>query len=301
MWSSVLPMIFMLHLSIAEDSCPDIKVVGVGESDKLTILRGCPGFPGPAGNKGEAGLQGQRGQAGEPGIPGPPGQKGEKGDRSEPGPLYVARNCKELQNHGEVLSDWYTIYPDGTQPLKVFCDMHTDGGGWIVFQRRWDGSVSFYQGWHAYKEGFGNRLNEFWLGNDNLHKITSFGTWELRVDLQDFQNTKQHATYKSFKVLGEDEKYKLVLGDFKSGNAGDSLKNHDGHKFSTKDQDNDSYDGHCAEGYKGAWWYYECHDSNLNGHYYLGAHGTRSDGINWGSGRGHQYSYKSSEMKIRPV
>ncbi|CAI9534290.1 unnamed protein product [Staurois parvus] len=289
MWVLTHLLIFMLnYLSFAEDSCPEIKVVGVGDSDKLTILRGCPGLPGPAGHKGEPGLQGQKGQVGEPGIAGLPGQK-------------VARNCKDLQIYGEVLSDWYTIYPDGTQPLKVLCDMHTDGGGWIVFQRRWDGSVSFFRDWQAYKEGFGSRLNEFWLGNDNLHKITSSGTWELRVDLQDFQNTKQHAMYMSFKVLAEDEKYKLVLGAFIHGNAGDSMKNHDGQMFSTKDQDNDQYAGHCAEKFKGAWWYYDCHDSNLNGHYYLGAHGSHSDGINWDSGRGHLYSYKSSEMKIRPV
>ncbi|KAM5146092.1 ficolin-2-like isoform 2-T2 [Mantella aurantiaca] len=257
-------LIFLLnYLSTAEDSCP--------------------------------------GQVGQPGKVGPSGQKGEKGDMSDIGPSYVARNCKDLQTYGVVVSDWYTIYLDGTQPLKVLCDMHTDGGGWIVFQRRWDGSVDFFRDWQAYKEGFGSRLNEFWLGNDNLHKITSLGTWEFRVDLQDFQNEKEFASYTSFKVLGEDEKYKMVLGPFKSGNAGDSMKNHDGKKFSTKDQDNDQYGDNCAVLFKGAWWYYNCHDSNLNGHYYLGAHTTLSDGINWGSGRGHQYSYKYSEMKIRPV
>lgn len=47
------------------------------------------------------------------------------------------------------------------------------------------------------------------------------GTWELRIDLQDFKHTKQFAKYSSFQVLSESEKYKLVLGPFTKGNAGE--------------------------------------------------------------------------------
>ncbi|XP_053552117.1 ficolin-1 [Bombina bombina] len=314
MWSSALTGLWLLTtLANAAETCPDIKVVGIGESDKLTILRGCPGNPGPPGHKGEAGSPGEtgiKGVAGIPGKTGPPGepgtsgikgQKGEKGDIGKAEPLYAARNCKELLDQGEVLSDWYIIYPDGERPLKVLCDMHTDGGGWIVFQRRWDGSVDFFRDWKSYKTGFGSRLNEFWLGNDNIHKITSSGTWELRIDLQDFENTKHFAKYTSFKVMGEAEKYKLLIGAFKEGNAGDSLSGHSSQRFTTKDQDNDEYASNCAELFKGGWWYQGCHSSNLNGLYHLGQHSSHADGINWYAGRGHSYSYKVSEMKIRPM
>ena len=71
-------------------------------------------------------------------------------------------------------------------------------------------------------------------------------------------------------------------------------------RFSAKDQDNDIYDGHCAVEFKGAWWYEKCHYSNLNGHYYGGRHVTRADGMNWLAFRGHYYSLKRSEMKLRP-
>ncbi|KAM4663904.1 ficolin-2-like [Discoglossus pictus] len=220
--------------------------------------------------------------------------------RRTPG-LQAARNCKELLDQGSVLSDWYTIYPDGHQPLKVLCDMHTDGGGWIVFQRRWDGAIDFLRDWKSYKTGFGSRLNEFWLGNDNLHNITSSGTWELRIDLQDFENTKHFAKYSSFKVLGEDEKYKLLLGAFKEGNAGDSMTFHNDSMFSTKDQDNDRNPGSCAQMNKAGWWYKDCHQANLNGLYLLGEHVSYADGINWETDKGQHYSYKYSEMKIRNV
>ncbi|XP_075041756.1 ficolin-1-B-like [Mixophyes fleayi] len=309
-------LLLSVTLCAAESTCPDVKVLGIGESDKLTILRGCPGAPGHDGLRGDPGQQGEKGEKGsigqpgkigpagnkgDPGIPGLQGQKGDKGDPALPESLYAARNCKDLRDHGETLSDWYTIYPDGETPLRVLCDMHTDGGGWIVFQRRCDGSVDFLRDWMSYKMGFGSRLTEFWLGNGNLHMLTSSGTWELRVDLQDFDHKKYFAKYKSFKVMGESEKYKLILGDFLSGDAGDSLKSHNGMMFSTVDQDNDADARNCVQLYKGAWWYKVCHLANLNGLYLPGKHDSFADGINWHSGKGYNYSYKQSEMKIRPV
>lgn len=33
-----------------------------------------------------------------------------------------------------------------------------------VFQRREDGSVNFFRGWEAYREGFGKLTGEHWLG-----------------------------------------------------------------------------------------------------------------------------------------
>uniref|UniRef100_A0A670K3Z9 Fibrinogen C-terminal domain-containing protein n=1 Tax=Podarcis muralis TaxID=64176 RepID=A0A670K3Z9_PODMU len=85
------------------------------------------------------------------------------------------RSCKELLSKGEFLSGWYTIYLPGCWPLRVFCDMDTDGGGWLVFQKRLDGSVDFYRTWNDYKKGFGNQLSEFWLGNENIHLLTREG------------------------------------------------------------------------------------------------------------------------------
>ncbi|KAM3911203.1 ficolin-2-like [Leptodactylus fuscus] len=282
-------------------------------TDQLTILRGCPGAPGARGEKGDPGPQGERGAAGitgkpgvqgikgDPGIPGPQGPKGDKGDPGAPEVAYAAQDCKTLLKKGFTLTDWYIIYPDGKQPLRVLCDMDTDGGGWIVFQRRYDGSVNFLCDWASYKTGFGNRLSEFWLGNDNIHSITSSGTWELRVDLQDFNFENYFAKYKSFKIMGETEKYKLVLGGFTDGNMGDSLSYQNGMKFSTRDQDNDADTRSCADMYKGAWWYNGCHKSNLNGLYFPGKHDSFANGINWESGKGYNYSYKRSEMKIRRV
>ncbi|XP_014971881.3 ficolin-2 isoform X2 [Macaca mulatta] len=294
----------------AADTCPEVKVVGLEGSDKLTILRGCPGLPGAPGPKGEAGTNGNRGERGPPGPPGKAGPPGSKGAPGEPQPCLTAtawvrfsgpRTCKDLLDRGHFLSGWHTIYLPDCRPLTVLCDMDTDGGGWTIFQRRVDGSVDFYRDWAAYKQGFGSRLGEFWLGNDNIHALTAQGTSELRVDLVDFEDNHQFAKYRSFKVADEKEKYNLVLGAFVEGSAGDSLTSHNNHSFSTKDQDNDLNTGNCAVIYQGAWWYRTCHVSNLNGRYLRGAHDSFANGINWKSGKGYNYSYKVSEMKVRPA
>ncbi|XP_008585554.1 PREDICTED: ficolin-2, partial [Galeopterus variegatus] len=126
-------------------------------------------------------------------------------------------------------------------------------------------------------------------------------TSELRVDLMDFEGNRQFAKYTSFRMAAEAEKYKLVLGAFVGGSAGDSLTPHNNQSFTTKDQDNDQQSSNCAVQFKGAWWYTDCHSSNLNGLYLGGSHESYANGVNWRTGNGYKYSYKVSEMKVRPA
>ncbi|XP_043940348.1 ficolin-1-like [Protopterus annectens] len=269
---------------------------------------GIPGSHGSPGSKGDPGLIGSKGDNGLPGLPGKAGPAGEKGHKGEKGDSSGVitdcsdgpKNCKQLMDRGEALSGWYTVYLDNCRTQTVFCDMETDGGGWLVFQRRMDGSVDFYRGWKDYKKGFGNQASEFWMGNDNLYEFTKTGTFQLRIDLHDFENNTGFATYNGFKILGETEKYKLILGTMASSNIGDSLTGHANSAFSTHDYDNDLYSGNCASMYTGAWWYTACHNSNLNGKYLKGEHSSYADGVNWSTGKGLHYSYKYTDMKIRP-
>ena len=150
--------------------------------------------------------------------------------------------------------------------VHVRCDMETDGGGWIVFQRRIDASVDFNRGWNDYKAGFGDPNGNFWLGLERIHRLASPGKGaKLRIDLkhQTYQGN-YYAVYTTFEISNEADGYRLKIGGF-SGNAGDSMLYHNGMKFSTKDQDNNMSSRNCAEYFQGAWWFNSCYMSHLNG------------------------------------
>ena len=67
---------------------------------------------------------------------------------------------------------------------EVYCDTINGGGGWLVVQRRQDGSVDFNRGWGEYEDGFGKLTGEFWYGLRALHCLTGQGGWEMRMDIR---------------------------------------------------------------------------------------------------------------------
>ena len=199
----------------------------------------------------------------------------------------------------------YKIRPENTgfaafvyPPFDVYCNMDDDGGGWTVFQRRINGTQDFYLNWVDYVRGFGDVRGEFWLGLFNIHRLTTNST-ELRVDLADFDYNTRFAKYTTFRVDDSATKFRLTVSGY-SGNAGDSFGYNNNSPFSTKDQDNDHSSGyHCAQRDLGGWWYKSCTLANLNGHYYMGPNTPAEKGVSWHHWRGHTYSLKVTEMKVR--
>ncbi|XP_053696224.1 ficolin-2-like [Sabethes cyaneus] len=179
------------------------------------------------------------------------------------------------QNTPNTTSGMYRIHPELSTiaSFLVYCDHSVENGGWTVIHRRFDGTLNFNRTWTEYRDGFGSLQGEYWLGLEKMHQITRNDNYELLVVMTSFNGTTKSARYQRFIVASEFEKYKLILGQFVGGDAGDSFSSHDGLMFSTLDRDNDSFDNSCATLHKSGWWFQKCYAVNLNGHYEAGKTG----------------------------
>ena len=150
--------------------------------------------------------------------------------------------------------------------LTAYCNMETDGGGWMIIQRRLpNGTVNFTRNWNAYENGFGDLEGEFWYGLRNIHYLTTRDQVELRIDMVKKTDGEAFSwTYQTFSVGGAADKYRLTVGEGE-GEGFDAMSYHDGQQFITHDDDNDAYSTNCAYIEQGGWWYKDCYRSNLNG------------------------------------
>ncbi|XP_076088590.1 microfibril-associated glycoprotein 4-like isoform X1 [Mytilus galloprovincialis] len=208
------------------------------------------------------------------------------------------KDCSELP--AESCSGVYVIQPENGPSMTVFCEMHTDNGGWTTVQRRYDGTVDFYRFWDDYKTGFGNIAGEHWLGNDNLHFILRQRSYQVRLDLEDFAGNTSYAVYSTLYVGDESTNYKLNLTGY-YGTAGNSMVSTGGTSltgtsFSTRDRDNDLGEKNCAIIKGGAWWYHSCSLANINGLY---SEKDSNRAVHWKLWRG-KTGLKKTMMMIKP-
>ena len=175
--------------------------------------------------------------------------------KTKPSGLYVIPNyCKD--DHLEA---------------EAYCDTSNGGGGWLVVQRRQDGSVDFNRTWLEYEDGFGKLTGEFWYGLRALHCLTGQSGWEMRMDIKLFDGTNMFLQYEQFKVASARDKYKLTVGGFQ-GTTTDPMAYSNGMNFSTKDSDNNQYGRNCAlasgpASPQGGWWYKNCWRVDPNNSY----------------------------------
>ncbi|XP_077463087.1 angiopoietin-related protein 4-like [Stigmatopora argus] len=215
-----------------------------------------------------------------------------------------ARDCHDLFVQGQRESGIYIIQAQNSRPFQVFCDMNSEGG-WTVIQRRTDGSQKFNQNWEGYKKGFGSLNDEFWLGLENIHIISTQAQYLLQVEVTDWAGETQSTRYR-VNLDGEDKNYALHLEeDSSSGVEGESfLSGASGLPFSTADRDNDlDADVNCSEVHSGGWWFSSCGASNLNGKYPKRSSPLRwqPKKMFWTNAKGHRQSLRTTLMKLAPI
>jgi len=197
----------------------------------------------------------------------------------------VNESCCEIQGafrfSTSIKSRVYTITNfcgDCEQVAEGYCDFTSAGGGWLVIQRRQDGSVNFDRDWVDYENGFGSLTGEFWYGLIAIHCLTNRGQWKLRIDYTFTNGTKGYLSYSNFRVGPASEQYPLTISGFDGGNdlfhttRSHSSYSLNGWKFTTRDRDNDRWRQNCAVDNSplnngGGWWYNHCSALYLNHQY----------------------------------
>ncbi|XP_062135322.1 fibrinogen-like protein 1 isoform X1 [Drosophila sulfurigaster albostrigata] len=187
-------------------------------------------------------------------------------------------------------SDVHQLKVSGIGFFDVLCDSQLAGPGWIVIQQRVGGNEDFNRDWATYRKGFGSYKNDFFLGLEKIHRITSLQRFELYIHLVAVNGSTYNARYDEFKISDEHSGYKLSLGKFDGTINGDAMRVSENMKFSTFDRDNDIGFGNCAVYWGSGWWYRICYDCNLNAQY-------RRDLYWWAKNK---IELKEAKMLIRP-
>jgi len=173
---------------------------------------------------------------------------------------YIFSHIFTFVFSAEFVANNFTV--DVTVPTQPSSVMLTSVFGWIVIQQRVDNALDWNLPWATYKAGFGSINNNFWLGLEKMHLLTTSQSYRLRFEiLVDSSWLWYSAEYWSFTVSDEADKYRLDAKGY-SGDAGDGLHvttggyyYHDGMRFSTYDNDNNN----CAAVLRGGWWFNNCH------------------------------------------
>ena len=189
------------------------------------------------------------------------------------------KDCYDLRCYGlsEGQDGPHIIYPDtpNLPSLEVACDQEAHGGGWIMYQRRVDGTLNFTRTWENYTHGFGTNgdtTTELWLGNENVYQLLqSFenNVVDLRIEVDAFDGEHGWIECSSFTMQRSQYLYRInwvtsTASKIKMAQQWDEHKG--GYSFKTFDKVGSS--ALCLKLLKGGWWYNRvCGQVFLNGEY----------------------------------
>lgn len=99
---------------------------------------------------------------------------------------------------------------------NIFCP-NDDQFQWLTIQNRETNSVDFNQTWSEYRRGFGNIHNQtdFWIGNENIHWLTTNYPCRLKIELTDWYNETRIATYETFRIANLQDGYRMHISEYR--------------------------------------------------------------------------------------
>ncbi|XP_013405561.1 fibrinogen-like protein A [Lingula anatina] len=128
--------------------------------------------------------------------------------------------------------------------------------------------MSFHRNWNAYKVGFGDPREQFWIGNDALYALTNQGDYSMQIDMLSCDGNAYYVRWNLFRIQDESQKYKVAAISVDSYNTSSNsyLTENVNWKFGTYDND-EGHSRNCSDDHGGGWWYTDCTRWHLTGYY----------------------------------
>jgi len=188
----------------------------------------------------------------------------------------------------------------GNEPFQAFCDMTTDGGGWVLVLLS-NSSVTYCPRpyWSEvidsvnYNGTLSTDLTSFdlFLG---VNYWNALGT-EMRLDMGNTPSSLSHRAYYDFN-LDESNNYALSMSNevisihTEGTNQPGMFTYHNGRQLTTRDSDHDAWSGNCSSNYhESAWWYGAC----MSGSFWGGGGESYQDAPYWTDSASEYFEYGS--------
>ena len=104
-----------------------------------------------------------------------------------------------------------------TFPVHCQLDDNDNDDSWLVIQRRVQDSVPVdfeKQPWTAYRDGFGTKESNFWLGNKFIHELTWDNPHRLKIVLYEKDFDTYEAVYEDFYLSSEESGFTIHFGAY---------------------------------------------------------------------------------------
>jgi len=210
---------------------------------------------------------------------------------------HPAQSCSQLHALGVRDDGVYWLRPDAWNVKKAsqfVCRFTHEGGYTLVWNNLFKQSESKKA---DHKLNWNEAINSIGLvaGGHLSEKINTFTTFtglarwkalapagKLRYEWvrSKSSTTGSHITECDYKFDGPKYIRRLYNCAAVKGSPIWDYGHNNNRKFSTQDQDNDDYSGHCARSYQGPYWYGKCWAGNIHGYANRGAY-YRSSSSSW--------------------
>ena len=129
----------------------------------------------------------------------------------------IIRNCNEVNQRYDRSDSGIYIYDGKNQKtFPVYCELGTKDGSWLVFQRHIYQTVLDFgsHSWTSYRDGFGTKESNFWLGNKYIHELTWDNPHRLKIIIYTDDFYMYEAIYEDFYLSSEATGFVINFGAY---------------------------------------------------------------------------------------